>query len=44
MKPGEDSPLSRMSIEVPDEALISLKTDSESFARELVLLAAVEAS
>ncbi len=42
MKPGEDSPLSRMSIEVPDEALISLKTDSESFARELVLLAAVK--
>ncbi len=34
--------MSRVNIEVPDEALISLKTDSESFARELVLLAAVK--
>jgi predicted HTH domain antitoxin len=29
-------------VDIPDEALISLKTDSESFARELVLLAAVK--
>lgn len=34
--------MSRVNIEIPDEALISLKTDSESFARELVLLAAVK--
>ena len=34
--------MSRLQIEVPDESLISLKTDSESFARELVLLAAVK--
>ena len=34
--------MSRVSVEVPDEALVSLKTDSESFARELVLLAAVK--
>jgi predicted HTH domain antitoxin len=34
--------MSRLQIEVPDEALVSLKTDSESFARELVLLAAIK--
>ncbi len=34
--------MSRLQIEIPDEALVSLKTDSESFARELVLLAAVK--
>ena len=34
--------MSRVNIEIPEEALISLKTDSESFARELVLLAAVK--
>lgn len=34
--------MGRVNIEVPDEALISLETDSESFARELVLLAAVK--
>jgi predicted HTH domain antitoxin len=34
--------MSRVSVDIPDEALISLKTDSESFARELVLLAAVK--
>ena len=34
--------MSRLQIEVPDEALVSLKTDSESFAQELVLLAAVK--
>ena len=34
--------MSRLLLDVPDEALISLKTDSESFARELVLLAALK--
>ncbi len=34
--------MSRLQIEVPDEALVSLKTDSKSFARELVLLAAIK--
>lgn len=34
--------MSRLHIEIPDAALVSLKTDSESFAQELVLLAAVK--
>jgi predicted HTH domain antitoxin len=34
--------MSRVSAEIPDEVRISLKTDSESFGRELVLLAAVK--
>ena len=34
--------MSRMQIDVPEETLISLKTDSASFAQELVLLAAVK--
>lgn len=34
--------MSRLQLDVPEEALISLKTDSESFARELLLLAAVK--
>ena len=32
----------RLEIDVPEQTLISLKTDSESFARELALLAAVK--
>ena len=34
--------MSRVNIEVPDEVLISPETDSESFAHELVLVAAVK--
>ena len=34
--------MSRLQLDVPDEALISLKTDAESFARELLLLAALK--
>jgi len=34
--------VSTVQVEVPDEALISLKTDAESFAEELPLLAAVK--
>jgi predicted HTH domain antitoxin len=34
--------MSRLQVDVPDEALISLKTDSESFGHELLLLAAVK--
>jgi predicted HTH domain antitoxin len=34
--------MSRLKIDVPDEALISLKMDSESFARQILLLAAVK--
>lgn len=34
--------MSIVQVEVPDEALISLKTDAESFAEELPLLAAVK--
>ena len=32
----------RLQIDVPEQTLISLKTDSESFAKELALLAAVK--
>jgi predicted HTH domain antitoxin len=34
--------MSAIQLEVPEETLISLKTDSESFARDLKLLAAVK--
>jgi predicted HTH domain antitoxin len=34
--------MSRLEIDVPEETLISLKTDPASFAHELVLLAAVK--
>jgi predicted HTH domain antitoxin len=34
--------MSRLEIDVPEQTLISLKTDSESFAKELALLAAVK--
>jgi predicted HTH domain antitoxin len=34
--------MSTVKVEIPDEALISLKTDAESFAKELPLLAAVK--
>ena len=34
--------MSAIQVEVPDEALISLKTDPESFARDVVILAAVK--
>ncbi len=34
--------MSTIQIEVPEEALISLKLDADSFARELLLLAAAK--
>ncbi|HVR99928.1 MAG TPA: UPF0175 family protein [Thermoanaerobaculia bacterium] len=34
--------MSAIHLEIPDETLISLKTDSESFGRDLKLLAAVK--
>jgi predicted HTH domain antitoxin len=34
--------LSTVTVDVPDEALISLKTDREAFSKELPLLAAVK--
>lgn len=34
--------MSKIEIQVPEEALISLKLDTESFARELLLLAAAK--
>lgn len=34
--------MSTVTVEVPDEALISLKTDAEAFAKEMRLLAAVK--
>ena len=34
--------MSTIEVQVPDEALISLKLDAESFARELLLLAATK--
>lgn len=34
--------MSTLRIEVPDEALVSLKTDSEAFAEEMRMLAAVK--
>jgi predicted HTH domain antitoxin len=34
--------MSTVSVDVPEEALISLKTDREAFSRELPLLAAVK--
>ena len=34
--------MSTIMVEIPDETLISLKTDAESFSRELPLLAAVK--
>lgn len=34
--------MSTLHLEVPDEALVSLKTDAEAFAEEIRLLAAVK--
>ncbi len=34
--------MSKLQIDIPEEALISLKMDSESFARHLLLLAAAK--
>lgn len=34
--------MSTIQVDVPEEALISLKTDSEAFSKELPLLAAVK--
>jgi predicted HTH domain antitoxin len=38
----ENEPMSAVQLEIPEETLISLKTDAESFARDLKLLAAVK--
>jgi predicted HTH domain antitoxin len=38
----EESTMSAVQLDIPEETLISLKTDAESFARDLKLLAAVK--
>jgi predicted HTH domain antitoxin len=42
MDQTSEAAMSRLQIDIPEQTLISLKTDSASFAQELVLLAAVK--
>lgn len=41
---GRDESMSTVRLEIPEETLISLKTDAESFDRDLKMLAAVKLS